>query len=251
MEITKTYRPNIPLNRFVNLIWYGYDSNLSIESSHYAALFTELIFNYGDTFSVSGQNVEYYSGSQSYQIISGLKTRPFITKISGTYRSVGILLKPYCFGILMNNFGTKNFEQLSEVIQETIIASEKPTFKKAEKHLLDIFTKNQIDLDFIRFEEFISRSNLSKGSIRDFNASISISQKGFIQKFKKYYCLTPNEYFQLNKVNQAIDLIENETCFNLTDIALKSGFYDQSHFIRTFNKFCGYSPKQHLIPSKR
>ncbi|CAM1345253.1 helix-turn-helix domain-containing protein [Tenacibaculum amylolyticum] len=246
MISTKTYIPTSSLYQFVDLIWVGQASDLHIESSHYAPLFTELIFNYGDTFEVEGENVKNFNTNSVNQVISGLKTTPFHTKVSGNYKCVGLLLKPFCFGILLNNLGTQAFEQISEIIYEIIFDRVIPNFEKLELSLLAIFSKHQIDSDLIKFENFTSSMNIQNSAMRDFNSSISITQKSFIQKFKRHYLLTPNEYFQLKKVNQSIQLIENNTSTKLTEIALHSGFYDQSHFIRTFKKFCGYSPKKHI-----
>jgi len=243
---TSVYKPSDPLNQFVDTIWFGQSSNLKIESSHYAALFTELIFNYGDAFEVGGQHVEYFNDKYVSQIISGLKTKPFQTRILGTYKCVGLIMKPFCFGLLLDHLGTSTFRQVSEIIYETIINCENPNFKHLEKTLLGVFSKYQLDADLIRFDDFVSETNLGKGLMRDFNLKIAMSQKAFIQKFKRHYLLTPKDYFQLKKINQSIALIENNQSSSLTEIALSTGFYDQSHFIRTFKKFCGYSPKKHL-----
>jgi AraC-like DNA-binding protein len=247
----KTYRPNSPLNQYVDTIWVGQASSLDITSSHYAAMFTELIFNFGDTFHVAGQNIENITNNSTTQILSGLKTRPFQTRISGKYMSVGLILKPFCFGALLDTFGTKKMEYTSEIIYESIFDSSIPDFEELESNLLGLFHKTQIDSDLIKFEHFTSSNEISNGLMKDFNLTVSISQKSFIQKFKRHYQITPTEYLKLKKINQSIELIENNNSMKLTDIALESGFYDQSHFIRNFKKYCGYSPKEHLQHSVR
>ncbi|WP_373564864.1 helix-turn-helix domain-containing protein [Sphingobacterium sp. E70] len=70
--------------------------------------------------------------------------------------------------------------------------------------------------------------------LRDFSKLLLISQKSFIQKFRKHYFLTPSEYLNLYKVNKAVILLQNNSPERLTDIGLNAGFYDQSHFIRVF-----------------
>lgn len=247
----KTYRPSAPLNQFVDFIWIGQAPELNIESNHYAALFTELIFNYGNTFIVDGQNVESFKNKYVHQIISGLKTEPFQTKISGIYNSAGLILKPFCFGFLLDKLGTTDFEYLSEIVYEFLFESNTPNFKKLESELENIFCKIQLDKDLMKYEQFISTKDLNNGVMQSFNQSIEISQKNFIKKFKKHYKITPNQYFKLKKVNETIQLIENNKAYNLTEIGLQSGFYDQSHFIKIFKGFCGYSPKEHLKKIQR
>jgi len=244
--IVKTYHPNYPLNQFIDLIWVGKAADLEISSSHHAVLFTELIFNYGDTFKVEGQNIENLVSNTNHQILSGLKTEPFQTKISGVYSNVGLILKPFCYGMLHNKFRTKAMDQISEILFENLVAPSNPDFYKVEQNLLELFEVNPVDNDLVKFEKYISTNLLNDSSLKDFNLSISISQKSFIQKFKKHFHLTPSEYIKLKQVNYAIQLIQNNNSEKLINIGLDSGFYDQSHFIKVFKKFCGVTPKQFI-----
>ncbi|WP_299576984.1 AraC family transcriptional regulator [uncultured Sunxiuqinia sp.] len=246
MIIEKTYNPSFPLNQYVDLIWIGKASELEMSSSHHAALFTELIFNYGDKFEIEGQNVENLASSNGHQILSGLKTSPFQTKIFGTYGNVGLILKPFCYGMLTKKFGSKAMDNISAILFEQLFVPTNPDFERVEQHLLKIFEVTPIDNDLAKFESYISKNLLEKGSLKDFNMSISISQKSFIQKFKKHFLLTPSEYIKLKQVNYAIQLLQNKDSEKLINIGLDSGFYDQSHFIRVFKKFCGVTPKQFL-----
>jgi AraC-like DNA-binding protein len=228
------------------MIWVGKAPELEISSSHHAALFTELIFNYGDTFDVEGQNVKNLVSNSGHKILSGLKTQPFQTKVLGAYGNVGLILKPFCYGMLFNKFGSKAMEQISELLYEQLFVPEEPDMSKIEQHLLKLFEVAPLDNDLAKFEAYISQNILEKGSLQDFNMSISISQKSFIQKFKKHFHLTPGEYVKLKQVNYAIQLLQNKSSEKLIDIGLDAGFYDQSHFIRVFKKFCGVTPKQFL-----
>ncbi|MCL3781286.1 AraC family transcriptional regulator [Prolixibacteraceae bacterium JC049] len=246
MILENTYRPGYPLNQFVDFIWIGKASKLEMKASHHAALFTELIFNYGDNFNVTGQNIESLVNRNDHHIISGLKTAPFQTEISGVYGSVGLILKPFCYGMLIDKFGTHAMESISEILYESFYTNEQQDFSKVEQQLLQLFGQPHIDSDLIQFENYLSSTLLEKGALQDFNLSISISQKSFIQKFKKHYLLTPNEYIKLKKVNSAIELLQNNNSKKLVEIGLESGFYDQSHFIRLFKKFCGVTPKEFI-----
>ncbi len=246
-----TYQPNFPLNQYVDFIWMGKATDLNIQSTHHAALFTELIFNYGDNFNIDGQNIEQLSHKSEHHIISGLKTTPFQTQASGRYGSVGLILKPFCYGILIKKFGTHAMNQVSEILYEHLFISKQPQCDLIEKHLLQLFDNKHIDKDLLKFESYISSEILSKGALKDFNLSLSISQKSFIQKFKKHYLLTPSEYAKLKQVNYAIQLIQNKSSDKLIHVALDSGFYDQSHFTRIFKKFCGLTPKQFVQSIKK
>ena len=236
--------PSWPLNQYVEVIWVGKAEKSELSGVHHAALFTELIFNYGDTFRVDGQNVENLFSKNEQHIISGLKTEPFKTTVSGIYGSVGIILKPFCYGMLQQRFGTGAMSQVSNFLYENIFDSDPPNFEIVESRLLDLFQNNYPDPDLQKFENYISSELLQKGALKDFNLNLSITQKSFIQKFKQHYLLTPSDYVKLKQVNYAIQLFQNQPTKRLIDIGLDAGFYDQSHFIRVFKKFCGVTPKQ-------
>lgn len=246
-----SYKPSTQLNQFVDLIWVGKASNLKSKSIHHAALFTELIFNYGDTFCVEGKNTENLFNRHDHQIISGLKTEPFKTSVSGVYGNVGLILKPFCYGMLIDQLGTNSMQHISEILYEYLFYPEEPQFELVEKYLYKLFSHQHIDLDLLKFEKYISSEMLQKGALKDFNLSLSISQKSFIQKFKKNYLLTPGEYVKLKQVNYAIQLLQNNKSEKLLTVGFDSGFYDQSHFIRVFKKFCGVTPKQFSSSTKR
>ncbi len=244
MITEKKYHPSYPLSQYVDFIWLGKSPQLDLEASHHAPLFTELIFNYGDHFQVSGQNIENIYNKYDHKILSGLKTTPFHSKVSGSYSSVGLILKPFCYGMIINKFGTREMDEISEILFEHVFEPTQANFEVVESHLLSLFEDKSLDKDLFKFEQFISSNLLEKGVLRDFNDSINISQKSFIQKFKRYYFIRPIEYLKLRKVNRAIQQINSDQAGKLTDIGLEAGFYDQSHFIRLFKKFCGCTPKE-------
>ena len=246
----KVHTPKFPLSQFVDLIWIGKEQGLDLQSTHHAPLFTELIFNYGDQFKVSGQNIENYTDHKSHYIISGLKTEPFQTKIFGAYHNIGLILKPFCYGMLIRKLGTKAMDTISHILYENLFEPETPQFGLIDKHLLKLFEDVRIDTDLQKFENHISSELVQKGALKKFTHSLSISQKSFIQKFKKHYTLTPNQYVKLKQVNYAIHLLNNSKSNELIHVGLEAGFYDQSHFIRVFKKFCGVTPKQYITNQK-
>lgn len=68
----------------------------------------------------------------------------------------------------------------------------------------------------------------------------SMGKFKFIRAFSRATGCTPGNYVLKRRVQHAVALIE--AGLPLTRVALESGFYDQSHFIRTFRKYCGATP---------
>ncbi len=78
----------------------------------------------------------------------------------------------------------------------------------------------------IRLEELAERSKLSKYQ--------------FIRQFRKHVGITPFEYINLQRVSRSKQLLLKAT--PIIDVALDTGFYDQSHFNKYFKRFVGLSP---------
>jgi AraC-like DNA-binding protein len=227
-------------------MWVGKSPDLSMNFVHHAALFTELIFSYGDEYDIEGINTERINGRTGLQVISGLKNKPFLTRTKGVYGCIGLILKPFCYGILLRKLGTSAIEDISGTLYDCLFVPVKPDFAKAEQCLLKVFGTVQTDPDLMKFEQYLAFDRAGKGMFKDFSRLLPVSQKSFIQKFRKYYFLTPGEYVNLYRVNRAVQLLQTHVPGKLTDIGLDAGFYDQSHFIRVFKKFSGYTPKGFL-----
>lgn len=62
--------------------------------------------------------------------------------------------------------------------------------------------------------------------------------------FPKYFSCTLGNYMRKLKVEKALLLIKANK-LSLTEVAYECGFFDQSHFIRTFRQFTGFLPAQY------
>ncbi len=76
-----------------------------------------------------------------------------------------------------------------------------------------------------------------------------VSQSQFERRFNRIFGTTPIEYLLRVRIAAARTMLEN-TDRTIADIACETGFYDHSHFTRTFKKIVGISPgkyrKNHL-----
>ncbi|HMF71536.1 MAG TPA: AraC family transcriptional regulator [Flavitalea sp.] len=64
------------------------------------------------------------------------------------------------------------------------------------------------------------------------------------KNFPKHFNCTLGEYSRKIKIDRAISLIRQSNRL-LTEIALECGFFDQSHFIKTFKHITGFTPQQY------
>ena len=71
-----------------------------------------------------------------------------------------------------------------------------------------------------------------------------ISKYHYIRRFRAVSGLTPNRFRLQSRVRKAQQLIAGGE--KITDAAVMSGFYDQSHFDRYFKKIVGMPPKEYI-----
>ena len=72
------------------------------------------------------------------------------------------------------------------------------------------------------------------------------SQKHLIDRFKTFSGLTPKQYQRILRFNEVFAQMQQDQFLSWSDIAYACGYSDQSHFIREFRKFSGFSPESFL-----
>lgn len=237
-----THKPKSFLSDYIDLIWCSNVADMDVRETTYPFLQSELIFHYGEYFSVTGESVTVIKNLYTDVILSGLKTSPFVTEVSGRYSAIGFLLKPHCYGIIKHHIGFDKLEDISDYLRRLLLDSSCLDFGSVEKSLQKLFTNQQPGYFLNFFQHQVNHSHLRRGAIGKELNSINISQKHFNNRFKHFVGLTPGEFIKLKQVNHAIELMKSKRELNLTEISHEAGFYDQAHFSRTFKSFCGITP---------
>lgn len=75
-----------------------------------------------------------------------------------------------------------------------------------------------------------------------------ISKYYLIRKCKRTLGLTPHKFHLQNRIRKAQDLLF--TSKSITEASVNTGFYDQSHFDKSFKKIVGISPTEYLVSRK-
>ena len=66
------------------------------------------------------------------------------------------------------------------------------------------------------------------------------------RNFKKQIGLSPKQLGKVIRLQTALKMLLNQQSESLTDIAYKSEYFDQAHFIKDFKEFTGINPKEFL-----
>ncbi|WP_329743446.1 AraC family transcriptional regulator [Dyella sp. A6] len=88
----------------------------------------------------------------------------------------------------------------------------------------------------------LMREHLAEGiSLPELAMSCRLSPSAFVKSFKKTFGVTPHQWLLQKRIDYAISMM-SDSRYSLADIALSSGFSDQSHFTRIFTRRMGASP---------
>lgn len=103
------------------------------------------------------------------------------------------------------------------------------------------------------FEEAVRVLDSSKGreSIDDICRALQINYKWLERYFRKYLGITPKEYGRLQRFTHAFFEVQHADTVDIPDIALRYGYYDQSHFTKEFRRFTGRSPGEYSHTYRR
>jgi PAS domain S-box-containing protein len=82
--------------------------------------------------------------------------------------------------------------------------------------------------------------------MRDVASKAHLSLSQFQREFRRLFGIPPGEYLTRVRLLMARRLLER-TQRPIATIAMETGFYDQSHFTRTFRSATGLSPREHRL----
>lgn len=98
--------------------------------------------------------------------------------------------------------------------------------------------------------QYIGENYTSEISTAKLCGIATMSEGHFCRTFKEYTLKTPVEYINSLRVARAMELL-NSTDMKIVDVAMETGFNNQSYFIGVFSKFVGTTPAKFRKTEKR
>ena len=249
-------KPSIELQQFIKSIIY-YENYTG--SKNYEKLLpdtnSQLIIELdGNSRTVKNKQADDFVFQNSW--ISGVQTKPVVYKSEKKARTIVIQFKECGLyrltGIPSSEF-KDYFVESTLVFGSTIINLREllleqknvdSLFKILNKFMIKKINTYAFDPNII---QFFKMSLLERAqSLKEFTKSLGLSQKHFIDLFKKNVGLAPKSYQRLCRFNKTLTILNSELNKDFSDLAYLCNYYDQPHFINEFKGFTGYSPYQYL-----
>lgn len=73
-----------------------------------------------------------------------------------------------------------------------------------------------------------------------------LSTKQFGRIFADYVGATPKEFIRIVRMQRALSMLQQDVTIPFAQVAYECGFSDQSHMIKEFKLFSGYTPAEYL-----
>jgi len=211
---------------------------------------------------ILGDDIKRYTSENDFilqprAMVLGQTIEPFYIEPTGFVKTFAVRFYPYGFA----NFVSEPISSLANKetpINQLFGIENTDDFEqkiiKAENTEQRISITKKFLLDRLNDEKTINR--IVKNTIDSLmstngNASINSILKNDLSKrrqlernFKKQIGVSPKQLGKVIRLQTALKMLLDPKSENLTDIAYKSEYFDQAHFIKDFREFTGINPKE-------
>jgi AraC-like DNA-binding protein len=248
-------RPGNGLKQYVKCYYiYESETDLAFEDTVFPSGCIEIIFNLGtgkwqtaadDSF-VTTPAIELWG-----QII-----RPLPIRSIGKNTMLGIRFFPHAAACFLNdkldlfNNQVVDFSDLSGGAVNTLYSKlQETTIWNKRIELVEGFLLHRLSLSERRFNKVAVLSDIMYeirqddffDNIENVASRYGITSRYLQKLFLQYTGLTPKLYSKINRFQNSLQLVIKKDT-SLTSIAYDCGYFDQSHFIKEFKSFTGFTP---------
>lgn len=243
------------MDPFVKEIIYFENDDTSIDHSlpFYADGFAGIVFSTSKhPFSIQPQDKvlpELY--------LFGQTIKPMALKVKGAFQIYGVRLFPFAVRTLLGvNPRTLNDDcydllhvvgiDTEDFIQRMKTATTKTQVVEILSEYFEVLLKNAArnpDNRVILATNLILKTN-GNIKVKEIRERLHISERTLERQFKKEIGVAPTQFAKIIQFHSSVKILSEKDYINLTDVSYKSGYTDQSHFIRSFKKYTGKTPKE-------
>ena len=252
----KVFKPNPDLSNFIKRYW---TLNFPIENTPKINTIIpdgtmKLIFHHGDLYWHHPPEGKKFLQPRCFLI--GQLTRPYVVEPNGDTGTFVVQFHHCGFfpfaDIKLKDYQNKPiplnmvFKEEGNLIETQILnaGSTKERIKIIEDFLLNrLFESKNIDKIISTAVDTILTVN-GNLSITDLSQANGITRRQLLRKFQSKIGINPKQLSKIIKIQAALKELMMETKPKLTNVAYSNDFYDQSHFIKEFKEFTGFSPKE-------
>jgi len=244
------------LEPYVNEIYVlqNVDDKMEVNLPFYADGYPGIVY--------SESKNRFYLRPQNKQLsdfyLYGQTIEPICLQVKGNYQLIGIRLYPFVVRMLLGvnpmvlNDDCFDLMQLVDIDTASTVHELRHTSTLTGKlNILANYFTQLVKIAAVNTDYRIklalnliisSNGNISVKQVRD---QLFIAERTFERQFSKEVGVTPKQFARIIQFSTSMKQISKEDYATLTEIGHENGFADQSHFIRTFKRFTGKTPKEY------
>ena len=236
MQSFQLIKPCLALAPYIRHYWILQDDSVTPVSERTLPIgCMQLVFHKGKQLLLSGE-----SELQPQSFISGQSVGFSDVQSTGRIEMITVVFQPYAVKALFHipshlfhgqNVDTDAMEdvELSDLVKQVTDTSD-----------------NAVSIRLI--EQFFLRRlyTLPEYNLKRMSAVFHEISKQFGRIFADYVGTTPKEFIRIVRMQRALSMLQQDATIPFVQVAYECGFSDQSHMIKEFKLFSGYTPAEYL-----
>ena len=214
----------------------------------------EIIFNFSDPIKYTLDATSTKTVLPSI-FLGGVRFNPIRNEIRGKEYLIGMQFNSIAlkimYGYSVKEFTNKIYDgllidtSLNQLAEQLYNQNE---FKLQAETLVSWFRKkvqkNGCLLSMSKLQQIVHRQKGLDLTVKKLSSEILLSTRQLQRNANEWLGMGPDEYLLYHKFLYSVSLIQQER-LSLTEVALKSCYYDQPHFIKEFKQYAGMTPGQY------
>lgn len=252
--------PEIQLSPYIDLIWtfkssFGLpmaDSRLIVPDGR-----AKIIIPYkNDVHAIAGGKI--LNAAQHQILLIGIQTNPVtIASTTATTSTIGVELTPHglyhFFNLRMHELTNRmfSFEAIfgswGHSLQQRIGDAAEPQVKIAllQNALAGLLTRNTKDYSLLDYTLNLIKQSHGMITVQALEAQTGYTKRYLDILFKDHVGLSPKSYANILRFQEAYQLWTQGGASISSEDNPQAYYYDQSHFIKEFKRFTGFTPHKY------
>ena len=252
----REYKPPAELASWIKLFWVleSRSNNIDLETV-VADGFPELIIHFRSPFAEVNRAGQFQR--QPMAVACGQLTRPLVLQSSLDSGLIGIRFQPSGMVPFVSDSmqaltdaripAEDLFPDINQLVEGIVNSSnDSQRIRACNRYLMRSLDCDRVNLCVRRALEKIKLTH-GQITVEDLATFMGRSRRSLELAFRREVGTSPKMYCRITRFRHVFDAISGDgPPGNWVQLALDSGFFDQSHLIRDFHRFAGASPTSFL-----
>lgn len=254
MQTFRIIQPAPALKPFIRYYWILQDKSVDIVSQRTLPTgCMSLVFHRGERLKVTNRDE-----LQPHSFICGQESRYSDVTSTGDIEMIVVVFQPHTakifFHLPVSLFRDMNIPiwdmediELSDLVKKIEDADNLEISIDLIEHFLLSRLLLENNYNIPRLAAVVRHINNSvQTNIKGLADIACLSEKQFCRVFSEHIGITPKDFLRIIRLQRTLSVLQHNPGIGFAQLSYECGFTDQSHMIKEFKLFSGYTPKEYL-----